>query len=143
MAGRGHQDVPWDRRPAVDVDDKRSCRSGPGRSAGETGKWQWAGGDTRAGDEVLAAGLQRSLKRAADGVQVGDLGVHLGQLGPGVPLEHGVGWLAVAVLAGLQKGGDGVQHISAALWHLDVELELAIGDTGQGEGEQRAAGRVA
>jgi hypothetical protein len=77
--------------------------------------WRWWRGSerdraarlTRAGDQVVAAGVQRRAQGAGDHLQVGDLRLDLGQLILRVGRWARVVTSAVMVPAGVEQVGDG------------------------------------
>ncbi len=77
-----------------------------GAAGGEVGERQRALRRRRAGDQVSAAGIQRCPQRRGHHLQVGDLGLDLGQLGRRPLLQPGVGWFAVIVTARVEQLGD-------------------------------------
>lgn len=85
---------------------------------GELGEGDGRAGAERAHGQVVAARLDGGDQGGADGGQVGDLRVDLGELGRSTFLEprHGA---AVAVAASLQQLGDLLQREPEPLGRLD------------------------
>ena len=87
----------------------RSASSGIRGLLGEGGERDRAARVAGAAGQVVAVGVDGGAERRGDDLQVGDLRLHLCQLGPGARLQSGLGALAVPVTARVQQAGHLVQ----------------------------------